>query len=266
MFHIFETLINNIVQLKEIITAPKADAITPSGVVDKPSACGAFIITSMKMIQDLGKVLQTPNSKRPFPMAIYECPFCGKHFKASIYHIRDGHTKSCGCISHKMTGEKKATHGLSKHPLYSIWRCMIDRCSNPSHENYKDYGMRGITVCDEWEGDVTAFYHWAIANGYRKGLVLDRENNNGNYTSENCRWTTTNISAENNRLIRKSNKSGYRGVWFRKKKNLKRPWKAIIQWNYVEYKLGYYASAIEAARAYNTFVINHKTNHPLNKI
>ena len=266
LMYIFVVLINNIMQSKEILTAPIADAITPSGVVDKPSACGALILTDMKMIEDLGFLSPTKNNKYGRRYGMYECPFCGKHFSCMTSHIKNGHTKSCGCVSHKMTAEKRITHGLSSHPLYSIWRCMVNRCTNPSHKSYKDYGMRGITICDEWVSDAQFFYQWAIASGYQAGLVLDRENNDGNYEPSNCRWTTTNISAENKRLLMIRNSSGFRGVTFLKRKNYKKPWRSVIQWNGIAYKLGCYTTAIKAAKAYDNFVITHKTNHPLNNV
>lgn len=249
------------------ITSPVSSPFEVSSriLMDK-AAGGVPLFKTMKMIEDLGRLFTTDKENRKDYYAIFECPFCKKHFKASKSHVKTGHTQSCGCKSHELTATKKTVHGISSHPIYGIWRNMVQRCTNPKEKEYKNYGARGITICDEWRGSITTFYEWAIQNGYQKGLIFDRENNDGNYEPFNCRWVTTNISAENNRLIRKSNKSGYRGVFFRKKKNLKKPWKANIQWNYVTYKLGYYSTAVDAAMAYNNFVTQHKTNHPLNKI
>jgi len=266
LFHIFVMLIGFIMPTKENINVPRATAIlTLCDETDKPFAEGTSYSTDMKMIKDLGGTYSAERKKWIGYFAIYECPYCGRHFKANKAHVKNGHTRTCGCKSHQLSGEKRKIHGLSNHPLYGAWRNMISRCNKPSHKEYKNYGARGITVCDEWVKDFKIFYAWAITK-YKPGLVFDRENNDGNYEPSNCRWVITNISAENNRLIRASNNSGYRGVMFRKKKNLKKPWLARISWNYVEYKLGYYPMAREAAQAYNNFVIKHKTNHPLNKL
>ena len=90
-------------------------------------------------------------------------------------------------------------HGLRYHPLYSILRNIKSRCYNANNPSYKDYGGRGIIVCDEWKNNVNAFYNWAITNGYKKGLTLDRKNNNGNYEPSNCQWATRFQQANNKR-------------------------------------------------------------------
>ena len=86
-------------------------------------------------------------------------------------------------------------HGKSAHPLIKILKAMKQRCINPKNKNYHNYGGRDISVCEEWKEFVT-FYNWAIENGWKKGLQIDRIDNDGNYTSENCRFVT---SKENNR-------------------------------------------------------------------
>ena len=75
-----------------------------------------------------------------------------------------------------------------KKRLYSIWHNMKTRCYTPGSSKYKYYGGRGITVCDEWRNNFPAFYKWAIENGYREDLTIDRKNVNGNYDPSNCQW------------------------------------------------------------------------------
>ena len=84
----------------------------------------------------------------------------------------------------------RRTHGMSNSPLYRVWSRIKGSTTNPSHQDYRWYGGKGIRVCDEWSESFLAFYEWATANGYSKGLTLDRRNVNGNYEPNNCRWIT----------------------------------------------------------------------------
>ncbi len=91
------------------------------------------------------------------------------------------------------------THGLSSHKLYKVWLSFRHRCTNPLASYYEDYGGRGISVCEEWSDDIKPFYYWAMANGYREGLTLDRTDNDGGYSPENCRWVTMKVQSRNRR-------------------------------------------------------------------
>lgn len=87
-------------------------------------------------------------------------------------------------------------HGLYKSRLYNIWKHMKSRCNNPKDAKYHNYGGRGILVCKEWD-DFIPFYEWAISNGYRDDLEIDRTNNDGNYCPSNCRWVTRKVQCNN---------------------------------------------------------------------
>jgi hypothetical protein len=89
---------------------------------------------------------------------------------------------------------------LSCHPLYNVWSGMRRRCYNRKHEGYHRYGGRGIKICEEWRMNPTAFVNWGIENGYRKGLTIDRIDNDGNYQPNNCRFVTIKVNSNNRAL------------------------------------------------------------------
>ncbi len=133
---------------------------------------------------------------------------CGREFTTKIDYLRSGNTKSCGCLKSKYQLPEKplqglTSHRLSHHPLYGVHSAMLGRCFNPKDQSFKYYGGRGITVCKEWKESFRAFFDWSMANGYRKGLCIDRHNNHGNYEPSNCRWTTQLVNNRNMRRMKR---------------------------------------------------------------
>lgn len=93
-------------------------------------------------------------------------------------------------------------HEAHKNRLYKIWSGMKERCYRKKHTHYRDYGGRGITVCEEWKNDYVTFRDWALKNGYRDDLTLDRIDVNGNYEPSNCRWISKKEQFKNTRRNR----------------------------------------------------------------
>lgn len=143
---------------------------------------------------------------------------CGSEKVTMVNRVFTNGVKSCGCLQRKaasMLAKKfdNTTHGLTttsneSRRIYSVYRTMLDRCYNSNAKNYIYYGARGITVCDEWKNNPTAYYNWCIDNGYKARLHIDRIDNNGNYSPENCRVVTSN---DNNRNTSRNRFVEFRG-------------------------------------------------------
>lgn len=127
---------------------------------------------------------------------------CGNTTTVGGSALTGGKIKSCGCLRHRESHRK--THGKTDTRLYFIWRNMLTRCYNSNFRDYKHYGGRGITVCDEWKEDFQTFYEWSVANGYdasaeRGNFTIDRIDVNGNYEPTNCRWVDIKAQQSNRR-------------------------------------------------------------------
>ena len=130
----------------------------------------------------------------------------------------------------------------STNYMYRTYRDMLTRCNNKNRQDYKNYGGRGIKVCDRWTGK-DGFTNFLADMGKKpKGTSLDRKDNNGDYTHENCRWATFSEQSVNQRL-RATNSSGYKGVHWSK---TKKKWEVSIRRNYNKKHLGYFENFDEA--------------------
>lgn len=141
---------------------------------------------------------EASGQKRRMVEAICECGTVRDY----VYdQIKRQQTRSCGCLQKDSLRERPNAlkHGLRNHPLYKVYYGMRDRCYNEDCEGYPDWGGRGIQICDEWRWDFLAFYKWAIKNGWELGLDIDREDNDGHYHPDNCRFVTDSGSARNRR-------------------------------------------------------------------
>lgn len=126
---------------------------------------------------------------------------CGKIKWLTISSLISGCATSCGCRNIEVLIERSTKHGMAKrnavHPVHKLWADMHQRCTNPNNPAFKNYGARGIFICEEWN-DFTKFYKWCIENGWEKGLEIDRKDNNKGYSPDNC-WFTTRVFQSRNR-------------------------------------------------------------------
>lgn len=191
---------------------------------------------------------------------------CGNEKNVKTIHIVGGYVQSCGCLFKDTITEfnktTKVKHNLSHHSLYRLWGEILHRCRVTTGETGKNYGGRGIRVCEEWKNHPEIFIKWCLENGWKKGLTIDRIDVNGNYEPNNCRFTDYYIQNTNKRIA-KNNTSGYVGVYEDKKR---KRWHSSIMIKGTRHRLGYFTSKKDALDARNNYIIkNNLTEYKLQK-
>ena len=137
---------------------------------------------------------------------------CGNSVSVRSHGLVSGGTKSCGCYKREVacfvSRKSNTVHGLTnKHKLYGVWKNIRQRCTNPNNPSYKNYGGRGISMSEEWD-EYPIFLEWAMENGYKEGLTIERIDNDGDYSPDNCTFVD-NVKQQRNR--RKTIMLTYRG-------------------------------------------------------
>lgn len=213
---------------------------------------------NFELIKDFGRIYLTEKSSQKQRYGLYRC-ICGKELTIRTDSVVNNRISSCGCIGIAKSIEKNTRHGLRYHKLYNTWANMVKRCTNPTNKGYKNYGGREIKVCEEWltlENFIKDMYPT-----YKEGLSIDRINVDGNYEPSNCRWATREIQARNTRKIHSHNKSNFRGVCLTPNK---KRFVAQIGVNKKKIHIGTFKTDVEAAKAYDEYVIDNNLEHTRN--
>ena len=214
-----------------------------------------------KIIRDLGRVSagsirKDTGRERTKRMAILQCGKCGKQEKLMVTTS----TKNSS-ICKECTHRKDVR--ISDNPLYKRFYTIKNRCYNPNSPDSKHYLKRGITVCEEWISDWRVFEKWALSNGFKSNLEIDRIDNDKGYSPDNCRWVERAVNVRNTRKLKSTNSSGSRGVvWHITNKK----YCASIQVDGVKIHLGSFDTKEEAAIEYDNYVLSNNLEHTINGV
>lgn len=167
----------------------------------------AVIITTTKAM--IGKrfgrwtvLKQSGTYRRPGGMGARPCILCrcdcGSKKVIDAHSVRYGHSRSCGCLRKEITAKRRTIHGNTNTVEYTTWKSMRQRCNNPNDPNFMNYGGRGITICERWQ---ESFKSFLMDMGHRPSNrhSLDRVDNDGQYSPDNCRWATRKQQRRNRR-------------------------------------------------------------------
>lgn len=161
----------------------------------------------MKLINLVGQkfgrltVIDRFHTNKHHTMWLCECD-CGNQCVVQGTSLKRGNTTSCGCYKRENAQKLYSSVRQNDKRLYAVWNGIKQRCRNKNNLSYHNYGGRGINICDEWADSYEAFYNWAVSAGYKKGLEIDRIDNDGDYCPSNCRFSDHTLQANNKRNVK----------------------------------------------------------------
>jgi len=173
---------------------------------------------------------------------------CGNEKIVLTQDLKSKKVQSCGCFQI----EARMTHQLSNHKLYRVWVSMINRCYDPKTRHYKDYGGRGIFVCEEWRNNFKIFYDWCMENNYEEGLTVDRTDNDKEYSPSNCRL----LSIQAQQFNKRNN------IWieYNGERRLLKDWSVILNIKYSTLFSRIYTRKWDIERAFSEPIHTYSRN------
>jgi len=226
------------------------------------------LIMKPKLIEKLPTEIRISKSGNKYYSTdgIFMCPVCNLEYRASMQSVKNNKSTKCRICANR---KSSTIHGKHNSKIYKVFYGIKNRCYSKNNTNYKDYGGRGVTICDEWMNNPLSFVEWALNNGYKDGLEIDKDIKSEElginpplYSPETCIFVTSKENGHHKR-VRNDNQLGLTGVYYDKARG---KFASTVHNNGKTLFRKRFNTIEEASKYRDDYIIKHDLPHTLNGV